>query len=63
MWGTSFAKRFLNSLLHVIEPIAPSDSIGKKLMIASRIVRTRMVMHKEKEYFPKKPAIPQDEKM
>ena len=38
--ATSLANCLRNLLLHVIEPTAPSDSIGKKLMIASRIVRT-----------------------
>lgn len=37
---TSLANCLRKALLQVIEPTAPLDSTGKKLMIASRIVRT-----------------------
>lgn len=43
---TSFANRFRIVLLHVMEPMAPLDSTGKKLMIASKIVRTTLKPHR-----------------
>ena len=39
---TSFANRLRIALLQVMEPMAPLDSIGKKLIIASKIVRTTL---------------------
>ena len=44
--GTSLANRLRIVLLHVMEPMAPLDSTGKKLMIASKIVRTTLKPHR-----------------